>query len=272
MSDDEEETSYRIRDPDKGLAGKAIIINVMNKSSKENYRIGSGNDVQKMQKVFEHLNLEVQRAQSDDPTAQEIKDGIIRFRDTLIEEYKNREEDFDMVAVCLMGHGEEGVIFGSDEQEVDLRNDVFQAFSNENCNVLSGKPRLFFIQACRGDKQDRGIDGQPTLKRLPTSKQFKQTRMIYNIILLFRDRGTDNPLQHAGARKRKAALDDTVRAYACLENYVAFRSQEGAQFIDCIHQVFMKHAKDDDIDKLLKGVKRIYQYCILIHILFVYIY
>ena len=88
---------------------------------------------------------------------------------------------------------------------------------------------------------------------------------------MFRDRGTDNPLQHAGARKRKAALDDTVRAYACLENYVAFRSQEGAQFIDCIHQVFMKHAKDDDIDKLLKGVKRIYQYCILIHILFVYI-
>ena len=180
MSDDEEETSYRIRDPTKGLAGKAIIINVMNKSSKvkENYRRGTDNDVQKMEEVFEHLNLEVQRAQSDDPTAWEIKDRIIRFRDTLNEEYKNREEDFDMVAVCVMGHGEEGVIFGSDEQEVDLRNDVFQAFSNENCNVLSGKPRLFFTQACRGDKKDEGIDGQPTLKRLGTSKQFKQTLMV----------------------------------------------------------------------------------------------
>ena len=175
MSDDEEETSYRMRDPAKGLAGKAIIINVMNKSSEVNYRIGSGNDVQKMQEVFEHLNLEVQRAQSDDPTAQEIKDGIIRFRDTLIEEYRNREEDFDMVAVCLMGHGQEGVICGSDEKEVDLRAEVFQVFSNENCNVLSGKPRLFFIQACRGDKRDRGINGQSTLKRLATSKQFKQT-------------------------------------------------------------------------------------------------
>ena len=102
-----------------------------------------------MKEVFEHLNLEVEKTRSDDPTAQQIKDEIIRFRDKLISDYKEREQDFDMISVCLMGHGKEGgIIFGSDGQPVDLRTYVFQAFSNENCGVLNGKPRIFFIQVC----------------------------------------------------------------------------------------------------------------------------
>ena len=135
MSDDEDVESYQIRDPSEGWAGKALIINVMNKSSNDNYRRGSDLDVPKMEEVFEHLNLEVQKTQSDDPTAQQIKEEVIRFRDKLISEYKGREKDFDMISVCLMGHGEEGIIFGSDDQPVDLRTDVFQAFSNEKCDV-----------------------------------------------------------------------------------------------------------------------------------------
>ena len=107
MSDDEDVESYQIRDPSEGWAGKALIINVMNKSSNDNYRRGSDLDVPKMEEVFEHLNLEVQKTQSDDPTAQQIKEEVIRFRDKLISEYKGREKDFDMIAVCLMGHGEE---------------------------------------------------------------------------------------------------------------------------------------------------------------------
>ena len=73
---------------------------------------------------------------------------------------------------------------------------------------------------------------------------------------MFRDRETDSPLQPNRGETRKAALDDAVRAYSCLENYVAFRSQEGAQYIDCIHQVFLKHAKKENIDDLLKRVKK----------------
>jgi len=236
MSDDEEETTYQIRDPARGSAGKALIINVLNKSSSL-FRVGSSNDVMKIKEVLEHLNLKVVLAQSEDPTAQEIKDEIKKFRESLKTEFEGREGDFDMVAICLMGHGEEGIIYGQDLRNVDLRGDVFDAFSNKNCPVLSGKPRLFFIQACRGDKEDEGIDGSSTIKR---------------------GRGTDHPPNQPNQRqKRKAALDDTVRAYSCLENYVAFRSQKGAHFIDSIHQVFLKHAtEEENIDKLLKRVKR----------------
>ena len=73
-------------------------------------------------------------------------------------------------------------------------------------------------------------------------------------MFIFRDLGTDSPVQPAKVQKRKAALDDTVRAYACLENYVALRSQQGAEFIECIQKVFLRHAMDDNIDELLKRV------------------
>ena len=179
MSDDEEETTYQIRDPAYGSAGKALIINVLNKSSKEDYREGSEHDVTKMRTVFEHLNLKVELAQSEDPTAHQIKDEITNFRESLIKEFEGEKQgNFDMVAVCLMGHGEKGAIFyGSDFGKVDLRTDVFEAFSNKNCPVLSGKPKLFFTQACRGKKMDTGIDGLSTLNGYVN---FTQTPTVFS--------------------------------------------------------------------------------------------
>ena len=56
-------------------------------------------------------------------------------------------------------------------------------------------------------------------------------------------------------RKKKAALDESIRAYACLENYVAFRSPEGAEFIECVHKVFLEYADKENIDDLLKRVR-----------------
>ena len=183
MSDDEDER-YQVRDPREGRAGKALIINVLNKYTKK-YREGSKRDVKKMKEVFEHLNLEVEKTQSDDPTAQQIKDEVIRFREKIKSEYKGREKDFDMISVCLMGHGQEGIIFGSDFGKVDLRTDVFKAFSNENCDVLSGKPRLFFMQACRGEETDSGIDSQSTLNGQVSFMHFTlQLKIIFRDIYI----------------------------------------------------------------------------------------
>lgn len=50
-------------------------------------------------------------------------------------------------------------------------------------------------------------------------------------------------------------MDESIRAYACLENYVAFRSPEGAEFIECVHKVFLEYADKENIDDLLKRVR-----------------
>lgn len=37
-------------------------------------------------------------------------------------------------------------------------NTLWAYFTDELCRTLCGKPRLFFIQACRGDKADNGCE------------------------------------------------------------------------------------------------------------------
>ena len=104
-----------------------------------------------------------------DPIANDIKEEVVRFRNMIKHE---DAKSFDMIAVCIMAHGKEGFVCGSDYNPdnpnlnlVDLRNDVMQMFSNEDCDVLDIKPRLFFFQACRGGKMDHGIGSNMNTRR-----------------------------------------------------------------------------------------------------------
>ena len=53
------------------------------------------------------------------------------------------------LVVCLMSHGKEGVITASDNRDVAV-TEVLNIFSR--CEALKGKPKLMFIQACRGSE------------------------------------------------------------------------------------------------------------------------
>ena len=50
-----------------------------------------------------------------------------------------------------MSHGRNNFIIGSDDEEVDLSKIVWM-FSNVKCEKLHHKPKMIFIQACRGGK------------------------------------------------------------------------------------------------------------------------
>ena len=98
------------------------------------------------------------------------------------------------------------------------------------------------------------------MHRTLTGGELRGSKIKYNLTNLtlhdFRDSGSNTDC--AGKEKKKtikAALDEAFRAYACLENYVAFRSPEGAEFIDCVHDVFLEYGDKENIDDLLKRVK-----------------
>ncbi|KAL1466975.1 hypothetical protein MTO96_042396, partial [Rhipicephalus appendiculatus] len=61
-----------------------------------------------------------------------------------------QQEGADCLVVILMSHGKKDMIDGIDGEQVHLFDDVFTLFNNEKCPALQGKPKLFFIQACRG--------------------------------------------------------------------------------------------------------------------------
>ena len=58
---------------------------------------------------------------------------------------------FDCLVVAILSHGVDGGIYGTDEQLVKVE-DVVKYFDGQNCPTMAGKPKLFFLQACRGGK------------------------------------------------------------------------------------------------------------------------
>lgn len=56
--------------------------------------------------------------------------------------------------MVVLSHGDEGKIYAKD---ADYPPDtLWNPFSGDRCPTLAGKPKIFFIQACRGSKVDPG--------------------------------------------------------------------------------------------------------------------
>ncbi|XP_030369561.1 caspase [Scaptodrosophila lebanonensis] len=63
--------------------------------------------------------------------------------------------DNDCILVAVLSHGELGYIYSKDTQ-YKLDN-IWSCFTANHCPSLAGKPKLFFIQACQGDRLDTGV-------------------------------------------------------------------------------------------------------------------
>lgn len=68
----------------------------------------------------------------------------------------------DCILVAILSHGEMGFIYAKDTQY--KLDSIWSYFTAQHCRTLAGKPKLFFIQACQGDRLDPGV----TMKRMVT--------------------------------------------------------------------------------------------------------
>ncbi|XP_043248951.1 caspase-like [Colletes gigas] len=85
----------------------------------------------------------------------------------------------DCLIVAVLSHGELGLLYAHD---VSYKPDsIWSHFTSDKCPTLAGKPKLFFIQACQGDRLDAGVsmkdrtetDGQSVSSfRIPTHADF----------------------------------------------------------------------------------------------------
>ncbi len=125
--------------------GVAVIIN--NERFDSDYlkiREGTAIDEENLVQTFRYLcyNVEVYRNCTSAQIMEIFKE--VRLRD---------HWNFDSFVGCILSHGEEGKVFGSDGKPVVL-TEVTAVLSARNCNSLAGKPKMFFIQACRGNIKD----------------------------------------------------------------------------------------------------------------------
>ncbi|XP_023282076.1 caspase-2 isoform X3 [Seriola lalandi dorsalis] len=143
--------SYRMNSSPRGFA--LVISNVTfdtcAAAADLDPRKGGEVDDEVLRKVFTELDYMV--AVHRDLTAQGMR--------SCIENFCRRQDHrtVDSCVVCLLSHGVEGAVYGTDGELLQL-DWVFEAFDNAHCPLLQNKPKMFFIQACRGDEMDCGVE------------------------------------------------------------------------------------------------------------------
>jgi caspase-like apoptosis-related cysteine protease len=58
--------------------------------------------------------------------------------------------------MAVLSHGEQGIIYAKDGA-YKPEDKLWGRFTGDKCVTLAGKPKLFFIQACQGDRLDGGV-------------------------------------------------------------------------------------------------------------------
>ncbi|XP_041117553.1 caspase-8-like isoform X2 [Polyodon spathula] len=113
-------------------------------------RKGTDIDAVYLTKVFKWLHFEV--VQYNDQTA----DGIC----SIMERYRQQDHSSrDCFVCCILSHGSKGAIEGADGSSVSIR-EITSYFTGCSCPSLKEKPKVFFIQACQGQKRQIAVEIQ----------------------------------------------------------------------------------------------------------------
>ncbi|KAM9078251.1 caspase-2 isoform 2-T2 [Megaptera novaeangliae] len=143
----------------------------------------------------------------------------------------------DSCIVALLSHGVEGGVYGVDGTLLQLQ-EVFRLFDNANCPSLQNKPKMFFIQACRGDETDRGVDQQDgkNHERSPECEESDASK-------------------EEGLKMRLPTRSDMICGYACLRGTAAMRNtKRGSWYVEALAQVFSERACDKHVADMLVEV------------------
>ncbi|XP_022784434.1 caspase-3-like isoform X2 [Stylophora pistillata] len=127
-------------------SGYALVINnYIFPQRTDVERHGSGEDVKGLKSLFDDFNFTTRT--HDNLKQSEILELL---RET-------SEKDFgryDCFVCIILSHGFGDGIFGTDDVLIKIEA-ITSFFRRDECPSLEGKPKIFLIQACRGNQQDR---------------------------------------------------------------------------------------------------------------------
>lgn len=93
--------------------------------------------------MFTWLGLKVEIY--DDKTTTEVKDILQKWQSS------EKITDSDCFVFFILSHGKSGQVYGTDGKLISIRT-IMSYFTAKQCPLLAQKPKLFFIQACQGEK------------------------------------------------------------------------------------------------------------------------
>ena len=154
--------------------------------------------------------------------------GTVKIKQCMKKFRKQFEQvSVDMCIVCIMSHGSNGQIVDIYGEEMDVEEDVIESFNE--FKALSGKPKLFLLQYCRGEDIDFGV---PSIFSLDE---------------------THDPFSYMEVEE--VTLEDILIANSTVPGYVSNRNtHHGSWFFQCLTQVMKEKAEDMDIREIFDEV------------------
>jgi len=194
-------------------------------------RHGSREDVRQLQKLFGDLGFHVQTKQN--LTRKQLLDELdsVACKD---------HSKYDCLVLWIMSHGTTGRVYCSDGNALPIET-VRDMLSNTACKTLGGKPKLCFIQACRGDREDEVV-----VLQSPVPAHQK----------------SDSPIDHnvpssSSLAPRIPVHTDFLMAYSTVDGYVAYRNENiGSRYVLAFVDVFQDRVAHDHILDILTKVTR----------------
>ncbi|XP_025088866.1 LOW QUALITY PROTEIN: caspase-10-like [Pomacea canaliculata] len=201
--------------------GICLIINNRNfykdgqrRSKEMPVREGTEIDKEKLMRTFGNLGFIVQP--HDDVTDTGMLQVISQMA---LEDHTS----YDCFVCCILTHGLQGELYGVNGITVPIK-DLTGPMRAQSCPTLSGKPKLFFLQACQGrDKQP----GYPDIQ-------------------------TDAPIATDSPQEIIPNEADFLLGYATVPGYVSYRSKtRGSWYITKLTELLSRHAYEHDILDIL---------------------
>ncbi|XP_041464767.1 cell death protein 3-like isoform X2 [Lytechinus variegatus] len=235
------------RSPQKGVA--YILNNRLFSSGRE--RRGSEVDLENVQHLFTQLGYET--IIDENATAEKIRRNL----DSLVRRI-NREgvQIHSSLVLFLMSHGTPRGILGADELEISIE-EIMGRLSAKNCHALVEKPKIVFIQACRGQNlQQSAVDGDSVLF---------DSREEPEDCLRRRGVATDDGVYPSSKTTPDHSLEvdslpdntDIYVAYATSYGYFSVRDTvKGSWFVQATCEEFIAGAHIDDLDTMMESVTR----------------
>ncbi|XP_067331280.1 caspase-3-like isoform X2 [Channa argus] len=227
---------YRLNSQPVGLC---VIIN--NENFKDgNVRNGTNKDTQSLSEVFSGLGFRVLmcKDQTKDQMDRALKyfaslsGDLSQLQEFNVKEWSHTEftelqqplQHGDAFICCILSHGKKGVVFGIDWQPLCIKQ-ITRNFKATDQSPLTGKPKVFLIQACQGDKTQHGViltDVEADDSSLPSIPE----------------------------------EGDFLVAYATVEDHAAFRHKtDGSWFVQSLCQQLQRHCpRGEDITTILHRV------------------
>ncbi|XP_071499126.1 uncharacterized protein [Diadema antillarum] len=219
-------------------------------------RKGSEVDVKNVTHVFQEIGYKVIVVQ--DLTADEIRDALASLKTKI-------QSSHTSAVLVFMSHGDREGICGKDGKVISVE-EIKDIFSGRNCPNLCGKPKIFFFQACRGDKVTTSAADKPVQPIPRTDRSNTRGVGSYNPVDIGDESGEGvNSGAYAACQTSGSPqpvefdnVPDNAHmfiAHATCEGYVALRDNiNGSWFIQALCEELIAGAHLYDLSTIMNKV------------------